>query len=65
MSSLPEECRGRLLSFGVSSNSSDADYLLAPSAALKASTDHQNVLLVFDDSILHKFKEKLVYDLAS
>ena len=46
-------------------SSSDADYILAPHAGLKAAAKHKKVLLVFDDVLLHKFKEKHVYDLAS
>lgn len=50
----------------VSGNTStDADYILAPHAGLKASADYQHVLLVFDDILLHKFKEMHVYGLAS
>ena len=44
---------------------SDADFLLAPRAAIHASSQLDKVLVVFDDVILHKFKEKMVYDLAS
>ena len=38
---------------------------MAPHAAIKASQDHSKLLIVFDDVLLHKFKEKHVYDLAS
>ena len=43
----------------------DADFLLAPHVALKASAEYKKVLLVFDDVLLHKFKEKHIYELAS
>lgn len=66
---LPADCKDRAMALGIESSSlmpsSDADYILAPHAALRAATPHQKVLLVFDDVLLHKFKEKLVYDLAS
>ena len=45
--------------------STAADFILAPRAAIKASKDHDKVLIVFDDVLLHKFKEKHVYDLAT
>ena len=48
-----------------SAATSDADFILAPQAALKASAGFKKVLLVFDDVLLHKFKEKHIYDLAS
>lgn len=38
---------------------------MAPHAAIKASQEHSKLLIVFDDVLLHKFKEKHVYDLAS
>ena len=44
----------------------DADYLLAPHAALQALRDSgDDTLVVFDDVLLHKFKEKHIYELAS
>lgn len=46
-------------------SSTDADYILAPQVALKAAKDLDKVLLIFDDVLLNKFKEKLVYELAS
>ena len=45
--------------------STDADYLLAPHAALKVSENFDKVLLVFDDVLLHSFKEKHIYGLAN
>ena len=48
-----------------SQHSSDANFIMAPRAALQASNQCEKVLLVFDDVLLHKFKERLVYDLAS
>lgn len=46
------------------SNKSDAEYLLAPVLALHTAQQFDKVLLVFDDIVLHKFKEKQVFDLA-
>lgn len=66
--SLPTEFHERVMAIGVdpltAAKSSSADYLLAPIAALKASQEPSKLLIVFDDILLHKFKEKLVYDLA-
>ena len=67
---LPEECRERAMAIGVDpasgETSSDADYILAPHAALHASMgQHKKYLIVFDDVLLHKFKEKHVYGLAN
>ena len=66
---LPDACKDRLMSIGVNIQSSDqssaANFVLAPHAAIKASQEHSKVLIVFDDVLLHKFREKLVYDLAS
>ena len=46
--------------------SSDSDYILAPHAALRASNNqNEKYLVVLDDVLLHKFKEKHVYGLAS
>ena len=44
---------------------SDAEYLLAPHAGLKLADRCEKVLLVFDDVILHQFKERSVYALAN
>ena len=74
--SLPEPLHKRLMAIGIDPRSSDitdeaqnhstaANYILAPHAAIKASQEHSKLLIVFDDVLLHKFKEKLVYDLAS
>ena len=65
--SLPEECKARALALGVDPLVSDlsADYILAPLAALKAASECKKVLVVFDDVLLHHYKEKHVYDLAS
>lgn len=67
--SLPEECHDRVMAIGVDPLSADkstaANFLLAPIAALKASQQQSKLLIVFDDVLLHKFKEKHVYDLAS
>ena len=46
-------------------NGSDADYLLGPRAAIHASAQCDKVLVVFDDILLQKSKEKMVFDLAS
>ena len=67
---LPEDCRERVMAIGVDpasgETSSDADYILAPHAALHASMgQHKKYLIVFDDVLLHKFKEKHVYGLAN
>lgn len=67
--SLPEELHDRVMAIGVDPLSADkstaANFLLAPIAALKASHQQGKLLIVFDDVLLHKFKEKHVYDLAS
>ena len=68
MKMLPAECQPRAMAIGVNTTSAattDADFILAPQAALKASSDHDKVLLVFDDVLLHKFKEKHIYELAN
>ena len=39
--------------------------MLAPLAALKAASECKKALVVFDDVLLHHFKEKHVYDLAN
>ena len=48
---------------------SDAEYLLSPLVGLHATIqeykhNNKNVILVFDDVLLHSIKEKQVYDLA-
>ena len=67
--SLPEACHSRVMALGVdplkSEHSTAASFILAPHAAIKASQGHSKLLIVFDDVLLHKFKEKHVYDLAS
>lgn len=67
--SLPKVCHNRLMAIGVDSrteeHSTAANFVLAPHAAIHAGQDHRKLLIVFDDVLLHKFKEKLVYDLAS
>ena len=67
--SLPEACHKRLMAIGIDPRSEEhstaANFILAPYAAIKASQEHSKLLIVFDDVLLHKFKEKLVYDLAS
>jgi hypothetical protein len=45
-------------------NKSDAEYLMAPLLALHTASQEEKVLLVFDDIVLHKFKERQVFDLA-
>jgi hypothetical protein len=45
--------------------STDAEHILAPHVALKASEKCEKVLLVFDDVFLHMLKEKHIYDMAS
>lgn len=66
---LPAGCKDRAMAIGVGSSSlmpsSDADYLLAPVAGLRAAASQEKVLLVFDDILVHKMKEIHVYDLAS
>lgn len=44
---------------------SDAEYILAPHTGLKLADRCEKVLLVFDDVILHQFKERSVYALAN
>jgi len=55
---LPEDCKDRAMAIGVEASallpSSHADYILAPHAALRAAAECKNVLLVFDDVLLHK-----------
>jgi hypothetical protein len=55
---LPEDCKARAMAIGVESSallpSSDADFILAPHAALRAAAECSKVLLVFDDVLLHK-----------
>ena len=67
--SLPETYHKRLMSIGIDGRSEEhsttANFVLAPHAAIQASQDQSKLLIVFDDVLLHKFKEKLVYDLAS
>ena len=69
LSALPDDCKSRAMAIGISKigshSSTDADYILAPQVALKAANDLDKLLLVFDDVLLCKFKEKLVYELAS
>ncbi len=69
MNGLTEECQSRTMCIGidqsVSAISTEADALLAPLAALKASQNSDKVLLVFDDVLLHKFKEQHVYRLTN
>lgn len=69
MKGLSEECRSRAMCIGVDQSmhkmSSEADYLLAPLTAVKACESLDKVLLVFDDVLLHKFKEQHVYGLAN
>lgn len=43
---------------------SDAEYLMAPLLALHTASQEEKVLLVFDDIVLYKFKERQVFDLA-
>lgn len=48
---------------------SDAEYLLSPLVGLHAAINeyqknNKNVIMVFDDVLLHSIKEKQVYDLA-
>ena len=43
---------------------SSAEYVLAPQVAQKIAAQQEKVLLVFDDILLHQFKERAVYDLA-
>lgn len=66
-----DELRQRVMALGVDSSSksyvnlsSDAEYILAPHLALKATQDIKKTLIVFDDVVLHQFKEKQVYDQA-
>jgi F0F1-type ATP synthase alpha subunit len=66
-----DELRQRVMALGVDSSSksyvnlsSDAEYILAPNLALKATQDIKKTLIVFDDVVLHQFKEKQVYDQA-
>ena len=67
---MPTGCAERVMAIGVDpasgETSSDADYILAPHAALRAIHNlDEKYLVVFDDVLLHKFKEKHVYGLAS
>ena len=64
---MPGNCKDRVMAIGVDpATSSDSDYILAPHAALHATMSSQEkCLVVFDDVLLHKFKEKHVYGLAS
>lgn len=65
LESLPNWLRGRAMAIGVeSAERGDADFLLAPMAAIRAAAGEAKVLVVFDDVLLHRFKEQLVYDLA-
>ena len=66
-----EKQRSRVMALGVDSTnksynslSTDAEYIMAPHIALKAAQEHKRTLIVFDDVLLHTFKEKLVYDKA-
>ena len=43
---------------------SDAEYILAPQVGLKLAQGCEKVLVVFDDVLLHQFKEQHVYHLA-
>ena len=43
---------------------SDAEYILAPQVGLKLAQSCDKVLVVFDDVLLHQFKEQHVYALA-
>ena len=71
LESLSNDIKPRAMALGIQGNpgelssSSDAEFLLAPHAALRASLSCKKVLLVFDDVITHKLKENLVFDLAS
>jgi hypothetical protein len=43
---------------------SDVEYILAPQMALKVASEHQKVLMVFDDLMLYKHKENYLCHLA-
>jgi len=59
-----------VLSIGVDATLpvSDAEYVYAPIVGLKAAVQAtkagEKVLLIFDDVLLHQFKERFVYGLA-
>jgi F0F1-type ATP synthase alpha subunit len=53
----------RLMTFGVSEDSS-ASYYLAPHLALKVAVEEKKVLFILDDALLHQTKERSIFDLA-
>ena len=61
---LPDELRSSAIAIGLHTKEaiSDAEFVLAPRMALKAavnaSNENKNVLLVFDDVLLSQFKER-------
>lgn len=54
LESLPEEDREQVIALGIDSkvSYSEADYLLAPKAALQAASQCNKALIVFDDVLV-------------
>ena len=67
LDSMESDLRQNVICIGVGgaeTPASDAEFILAPQVGLKLASQQKKVLFVFDDVILHHFKEKHVYNLA-